>query len=326
MREAAFLKQNADKWKQFESLLAESTRANPDQLADLFVQLTDDLSYARTFYPQSKTTQYLNTLAIRVHQAIYRNKKESRSRFITFWKQEVPLVMWESRKEMLYALIIFVVAMAIGVLSAANDDAFVRLILGDSYVNQTLANIDNGDPMAIYKGSDEISMFSYITFNNIRVSFFAFVAGLLFSFGTAYVLFQNGVMLGAFEYFFHERDLLFTSILSIWIHGTLEISAIIIAGGAGLVLGNSLLFPGTYSRRASFMRGAKQGVKIIVGLLPIFIIAGFLESFVTRYTDMPIAVSAGIILCSLGFVLWYFILYPRSLYRQASLDAARATA
>ena len=320
MREAAFLKQNADKWKEFESLLAHSKGANPDQLADLFVQLTDDLSYARTFYPQSKTTQYLNTLAMRVHQAIYRNRKERSNRFVTFWKEELPLVMWESRREMLYSVAIFVIAMVVGALSAANDDSFVRLILGDSYVNMTLQNIEKGDPMAVYKSSDEVSMFATITFNNIRVSFMAFVAGLALSFGTGYILFQNGVMLGSFQYFFHERDLLLTSILSIWIHGTLEISAIVIAGGAGLVMGNSILFPRTWSRRESFMRGAKRGLKIVVGLLPIFITAGFLESFVTRYTDMPVFVSGTIILASLGFVVWYFVIYPRQLYYRA-LDA-----
>lgn len=314
MREAAFLKQNADRWKEFESLLAKSGRTDPDQLADLFVQLTDDLSYARTFYPSSKTTQYLNTLAMRVHQAIYRNKRERRNRFITFWKEEVPLVMWESRREILYAFTIFVLAIAVGALSAANDSTFVRLILGDSYVNMTLDNIEKGDPMAVYKKMEEAEMFAYITFNNIQVSLYAFVAGIFLSFGTAYILFSNGIMLGSFQYFFYEQGLLLTSILSIWIHGTLEISAIVIAGGAGLTIGNSILFPGTYSRRESFLRGARRGLKMIVGLVPVFIVAGMLESFVTRYTDMPVVLSTTIILSSLAFVLWYFVIQPRRMY------------
>jgi len=314
MREAAFLRQNADKWKQFETLLAQSKRTDPDQLADLFVQLTDDLSYARTFYPKSKATQYLNMLAMRVHQAIYRNRRERGNRFITFWKEEVPGVMWEARREILYSFIFFVLAIAIGALSSANDPTFVRLILGDSYVNMTEQNIDKGDPMAVYKQMEEVGMFAFITFNNIRVSFMVFIMGLLFSVGSVYMLFQNGVMLGAFQYFFHERGLLLTSVLSVWIHGTLEISAIVIAGGAGLVMGNSILFPGTFSRRESFLRGARRGLKMIVGLVPVFITAGFLESFVTRYTEMPVVLSAAIILGSLAFVVWYFVIHPRRLY------------
>jgi len=310
MQEVAFLKQNADKWKQFEALLANRQHANPDALADLFVQLTDDLSYARTFYPASKTTQYLNGLAAKVHQAIYRNKKEERSRFVTFWQEELPALMGQSRRELLCAFVIFIVAALIGVVSSANDDMFVRVIMGDSYVNMTLENIEKGDPMAVYKKMNEVDMFLGITFNNIRVSLYAFVMGVLLAFGTAFVLFQNGVMLGAFQYFFYQKGALLQSVLTIWIHGTLEISAIIIAGSAGLVIGNSILFPGTFTRTQSFMAGAKKGLKIVMGLVPIFIIAGFLESFVTRHTAMPMALGLGIIGASLIFVVWYFILYP----------------
>src|SRR3546814_13017991 len=84
-------------------------------------------------------------------------------------------------------------------------------------------------------------------------------------------------MLGAFQFFFYQKGLLLTSVLSIWIHGTLEISAIIIAGSAGLVMGNSLLFPGTWSRLESFRRGARRGLKIVIGLVPVFITAALLE-------------------------------------------------
>ena len=87
------------------------------------------------------------------------------------------------------------IALIIGVFSAANNDSFVRLILGDSYVNMTSENISKGDPMAVYKQMNQVDMFLGITFNNIRVSFFAFMLGILFSFGTAYILFSNGIML-----------------------------------------------------------------------------------------------------------------------------------
>ena len=318
MREAAFHRQNAERWKQFEALLAQRHAADPDRLGELFVQVTDDLSFARTFYPESRTTRYLNALAMQVHQAIYRNKRERSGRLVTFWKYELPLVIRAHHRELLYSFLIFTISMAIGALSAANDDQFVRLILGDEYVNMTLENIEKGDPMAVYKKMGEADMFFAITFNNIRVSFLAFAMGLFLSAGTASVLFQNGVMLGAFQTFFEQKGLLLQSILSVWIHGTLEISAIVIAGCAGLVMGNSILFPGTYSRTQSFMNGAREGVKIAVGLVPIFIVAGFLESFVTRYTRMPVALSAGIILTSLAFVVWYFILYPINLHRRAT--------
>jgi uncharacterized membrane protein SpoIIM required for sporulation len=310
VKEVTFLRKNKDKWKQFDSLLIVKGKKNPDELADLFIQLTDDLSYSRTFYPESNTTRYLNSIASRVHQAIYRTKKESRGRFRQFWGSELPKIIFNYRKTLFVSFLIFATSILIGIISSAYDDTFVRLILGDSYVNMTLENINDNDPLAVYKKMNQIDMFLGITFNNIRVSFFAFMCGLLLSFGTGLVLFYNGVMLGAFQYLFYEHNLLWKSILVVWIHGTLEISAIIIAGCAGLVLGNSILFPGTFSRLASFRRGAKDGLKIVTGLIPIFIIAGFLGSFVTRYTDMPLIISLFIILGSLAFIIWYFIIFP----------------
>lgn len=310
MKEITFLNQNADKWEKFESLITSKGDSDPDLMADLFVQLTDDLSFSKTNYPKSKTTSYLNALASRVHQEIYKNKKEKSGRIFHFWKFELPFIFKNSHKQLFYSFLIFSIAMLIGIVSSAFDDTFVRLILGDSYVNMTLENIDKGDPMAVYKSMNQIDMFFGITINNIRVAFICFVLGILFSFGTGVMLLYNGIMLGAFQYFFYAKGLLLQSVLVIWIHGTLEISAIIIAGCAGLVMGNSILFPGTYSRSASFIRGAKQGVKIVIGLIPVFILAGFLESFVTRYSQMPMWLSLSIIGSSLLFILGYFIIYP----------------
>ncbi|MGB3947234.1 MAG: stage II sporulation protein M [Bacteroidia bacterium] len=310
MKEITFLNQNADKWQQFETLISTKGNSDPDLMADLFIQITDDLSYSKTNYPKSKTTQYLNSIAARVHQEIYKNKKEKSNRIASFWKYELPFIFKHSHKQLLYAFLIFSVSMLIGIVSSAYDDNFVRLILGDRYVNMTLDNIDKGDPMAVYKSMNQVDMFLGITINNIQVAFMCFALGLFFSFGTGAVLFYNGVMLGSFQYFFYSKGLLLPSMLTIWIHGTLEISAIVIAGCSGLVIGNSILFPKTYSRNVSFIKGAKQGVKIVIGLVPIFITAGFLESFVTRYTQMPIWLSLLIIGSSLLFIIGYFIIYP----------------
>ncbi|MFC5410483.1 stage II sporulation protein M [Larkinella bovis] len=316
MREAVFIKKNTEKWKAIErEPVTQNDRADPDVLTDHFIELTDDLSYARTFYPSSPVTRYLNGLAATMHRRLMRNKREDRNRFVQFWTLELPLLFRRSHRLLLVSFVVFLVAAALGWLSAANDELFVRLILGDEYVNMTLENIRKGDPLAVYKSRGQADMFLTITVNNIRVAFMAFVLGLFASFGTIAVMFQNGVMLGAFQYFFYERGLLLPSVLTIWIHGTLEISAIVIAGCAGLTVGNSLLFPGTWSRLESFKRGTKQGLKIVIGLVPVFIMAGFLESFVTRLPLHPVASSA-IILSSAAFIIWYFIWYPIQLEKK----------
>lgn len=310
MREAAFVRQNKEKWIAFEKAINLGSSTNPDELANGYIQLTNDLAYAQTYYAESKTLLYLNGLATQAHQKIYKNKKESRNRIKDFWLIEFPLFFKQYHYTLGIAFLIFSVATAIGSLSALNDATFVRLILGDAYVNETLNNIANGDPAAIYKGGSEIGTFLGITINNIRVAFLAFAFGVITSIGTAYILFSNGVMLGAFITFFYTKGVFFEANKQIWLHGTIEISVIIIAGCAGLIMGNSILFPKTYSRRLSFMKGAKDGLKVVVSTIPFFIVAGFIEGFITRYTSMPNWLAFFIIGSSLFLIIYYYLVYP----------------
>ena len=155
------------------------------------------------------------------------------------------------------------------------------------------------------------------------VSFYTFVLGILTSFMPGYSLFQNGVMVGCFDTFFYQHGLLSECLLTTMLHGTLELSSIVVAGAAGLAMGNGWLFPGTYSRLVSFQRGAKRGMKIIVGSVPLFIVAGFIESFITRHTEINNYVRLSIILLSFAFVVFYFIYLPykRNKYELSSREA-----
>lgn len=316
MREALFVKQNSGKWKSYEQLQASS----PDEVAERFIDITNDLAYAKTFYPKSKTTAYLNGLASVLHQSIYKNKKEDTNRFITFWKSELPVLFYTYRRQLLYALIFFVVSGAIGVLSAKYDDGFVRLIMGDSYVNMTNENIAKGDPFGVYKRQGPVSMFFLIAANNIYVSLLCFVSGVFLGIGPVFMLLRNGIMLGSFQYYFFSKGLGAASVLVIWIHGTLEISAIVMAGAAGLVLGHGLLFPKTYTRLQAFRNSAKDGTKIAIGIVPILIVAAFFEGFVTRYTQMPLWLSISILSGSLMFILWYVVIYPLQLNKRNQIS------
>ncbi|SKB81775.1 Uncharacterized membrane protein SpoIIM, required for sporulation [Salegentibacter holothuriorum] len=321
MREAAFVKQNKDKWLKFESRLQNKNNLRPEQLSNIYIEVSDHLSYSKTFYPKSNTTSYLNQLTVAAHQRIYKNKKESRNRFITFFTREFPLFFYSFQKQLLLSFLIFVLFSAVGAFSAASDHTFVRSILGDAYVNMTLQNIAEGDPMAVYKKMAETDMFLGITINNIRVSLMAFSMGILAGIGTVFILMQNAVMLGSFQYFFYDQGLLWESARTIWIHGTIEISVIIIAGCAGLVVGKSILFPGTYTRLISFVKGVKNGLKIVISTIPFFIIAGFLEGFVTRQTQMPDWLAILIIGSSLALILFYYIFYPHILHKKKIHEA-----
>tara|TARA_R110002167_G_scaffold27871_12_gene94586 strand:- start:2504 stop:3463 length:960 start_codon:yes stop_codon:yes gene_type:complete len=319
MREAAFVKQNKDKWAIFENALSNRTKISPDVLSDLYIEITDHLSYAKTFYAGSNTEFYLNSIASQAHQKIYRTKREPKNRIISFWKTEFPILFYHYQRELLIAFLVFSFFSMVGAFSAANEGDFVRSILGDGYVNMTLENIENNDPMGVYKKMGAFNMFLGITINNVRVAMMAFVLGITLGIGTLYALMQNGIMLGSFQYFFYEKGLLWESARSIWIHGTIEISVIIVAGCAGLVLANGILFPGTYTRLESFRMGVLDGLKIMLSTVPFFILAGFLEGFVTRHSEMPDWLAISIISASLVLVIFYYVIYPRQLHQTKTL-------
>jgi uncharacterized membrane protein SpoIIM required for sporulation len=117
-------------------------------------------------------------------------------------------------------------------------------------------------------------------------------------------------------YYFFYYGFVAVYVVNIWIHGTLEISGIIIAGAAGLVLGHGLLFPKTYTRFQAFKNSAKDGTKIALGLVPIILVAAFFEGFITRHTEMPLLLSISILAGSLFFIVWYVILYPSKLHKR----------
>ena len=320
MNEIRFIKLNGKRWQDFDQFLGKKQKSSPDHLAHLYIELTDDLAYAKTFFPKSKTTKYLNQITFKAHQQIFRRRKIGTNRLLNFFLFDYPLIIYNNRRHILYAFLIFLVSAIIGAVSLNLDDEFARAVLGDSYVNMTIDNIEKGDPLGIYDSTGQWEMFFSIAWNNIRVSFVAFASGILFTIGTYIILFQNGIMIGVFQFFFFQKNLLTFSVLTIWMHGTIEITSIIIASAAGLVMGTSLLFPGTYKRTYSFQKGAMQGVKMVAGLIPFFIIAAFIESFLTRHSEESLVLDALIIGLSGLFIIFYFYIYPYILTKKTNIN------
>ena len=322
MREAMFIKKNAEKWKEYQ----QSPTDNPDETAERFITLIDDLSYAKTFYPRSKVTRWVNGIAAGIYQSIYQNKKEKYSRIFQFWKFELPLLFKKYHRIFLFTTVCFLVFVAIGVFSSMNDEGFIRGVLGDNYVDMTEENIAKGDPFGVYKDENPFSMFMLIAFNNIKVSFLAFIGGFTLGAYSLMIMWGNGLMLGCFQYMFFSKGLGIKSVLVIWIHGTLEISAIVLAATAGFILANGILFPGTYSRAHSFKQGVKDAAKVLICLVPVFITAAFFESYVTHlmsqtfdkdsHTGLPVWASIVILALSFSFITWYFIILPIRLHKK----------
>jgi uncharacterized membrane protein SpoIIM required for sporulation len=322
MREGMFIKKNVDKWNGYQR----SKTNNPDETAERFVTLMDDLAYSKTFYPQSKVTKWINGIAAGTYLSIYTNRKEKYSRILVFWKYELPLLFRKYHRVLLFAFLLFALFTLIGIFSSIKDQGFIRGVLSDEYVDQTAVNISKGDPFGIYRSDNPFSTFVEIAMNNIFVAVLMVVGGLTFGVVTIKLVWDNGLMLGAFQYMFFQHGLGIQSIMVIWIHGTLEILSFVIASTAGFIIANSILFPKTYSRKISFSWGVSDALKIMIVLVPLFIVAAFFETYVTHlmsntYTSkhsggLPVWLSAMILLGSLSFIVWYFVIYPIRLYKK----------
>lgn len=319
MREVAFIKQNKEKWLSFERAIVNKNVNDPDILASQYISVINDLAYAQTYYPKSAVIRYLNQLSANAYQKIYKTKTTDTSRIISFWKTEVPLICYQYRSFIYIAFAVFFTFTFIGAISAANDGEFVRSILGDNYVNMSLENIEAGDPVAVYKSGSNWGSFIGITINNLKVGIIAFVLGVFLGIGTLYIMFKNCIMLGSFQYFFYDKGVFWESVRGIWIHGAMEIFAIVIECAAGLILGASILFPATHSRYTSFKIGAKTGIKILISTFPFTFAAGFLEGFITRYSNiMPHWLSVSIILITLSIISYYYLIYPFKIQKQVT--------
>lgn len=315
MTETEFVNKNKVDWKRLSELI-KSSKYDTEELNKLFVKVSGDLSYAQTNYPRRMVRVYLNELVIGVFDKIHTAKKKNIfEQLINFYNDTLPKVIIRNQYAFIASLAIFLVATIIGIYSTFENPDFTRFVLGDQYMSMTEENIQNDDPMAVYKSKDESIMFLGITINNIRVAIVTFVFGIFTSIGTGLVLLYNGIMLGTFFTFFYIKGYLSEALLTVWIHGTIEISSIIIAGSAGIIMGNSIINPGSYTRTQSLTKGAREAFLIIASTIPMFIMAGFLESFVTRHTDMPTFVSISIIFVSLWVILWIYAFHPYKIYK-----------
>ena len=310
MKENVCIQKNQDKWKKASDELNINSWQSPDVLADMYLDITSDLAYAQTHYPESQIIDSLNNLAFRMHNTIYKKKSGGFKRFVEIWTKDIPKIMYESRKMLWLSFIAFMVFTLFGMISQLHDQDYARTVMGEGYVDMTIHNINQGKPTDVYSSSPEVSSFLAITLNNLLVDLKTFAAGIFTSLGTILILFFNGIMLGCFQTFFFQYGVGWESVLAIWQHGALEIPACIISGAAGITLGHGWLFPKTYSRMEAFKISAKKGLKIMLAIIPITVIAGFIEGFITRHTELPTSLRITTIVIEFAFIIFYFIILP----------------
>jgi uncharacterized membrane protein SpoIIM required for sporulation len=278
-----FLQSRVGKWKRLEELTARASRLRLTNLSGdevrefgrLYRRTAADLAIAREESRDQRLINYLNHLVGRAHGAIYRSESSGFGVFASFFRYELPAVFRKTFGYTLAAFLVFMAAAAFAFGMSFVDEGFADRIAPRlreeiaAHRNWTEA-VNQANPLAS----------TSIQANNITVTFLAFAGGILVGLGTLWVLFQNGLLFGIVmglcaRYEFWDIPVFVTA------HGAIELTAIFIAGGAGLMIGKALLMPGNLRRIDALVENGQDAIKLILGCIPMLLIAGLIEGFIS---------------------------------------------
>lgn len=279
-----FLKENRATWAELEHLLARTakhpkrvTADEIDRITLLYKKTSAHLAFIRTYYPQDETTFYLNQLVAEAHNFTYKHSYTSDHRLIRFF-QTYFVGLIEKRLAFIgIAFLLFLLGAIFGFSSVYTDPLNLYAVLPSEIA-------ENIDPERTGEGHDQINspiISTMIMTNNIKVAFLAFVSGISFGLFTIYLLVYNGLIIGALAVVFLQAGKTYEFWAYILPHGIIELTAIFIAGGAGLYMGYRMVVPGRYSRKYQLLEAAKESAQLLLGTLPLFVVAGVIEGFIT---------------------------------------------
>ncbi len=280
-RLGTFIASNRPLWSELEDLLKDfnKTKASKeelDNLGSIYRRVSAHLAYAQTYFPQHDVTHYLNGLVARAHNIIYGTSGKSDGlAIVRFFTRDFPNRFYERLRFFLIALLLFL---------TAGCFAFGSVMINPDYAYAFLPVeiLESVDPHSVGQNQwDPHVASSYIMVNNIKVAFMCFAFGAVFGVGTVYVLIVNGFLLGALAAIFHRAGESYVFWAFIWPHGVIELTAIFIAGAAGLSLAYAFFVPGERTRMESYKQEGKVTVQLILGVVPLLVIAGIIEGYLT---------------------------------------------
>lgn len=316
MTEARFVKQNRSKWEDYKLMADVHNLYSPGELGEAYLRLCSDLAFAQSHYPGTPVCDYLNSLSLQYHHILYSRHPQRWKELLHFFTYDVPVSFYESRRYLLFALVLLLLGEAIGILSQHLNPEFFDDYFGYYYAEMTRSNIREGNPMGVYGMDDEWEMYLAIALNNIIVGLRMFMNGLLTPFFVIYVTLTNGVMMGCFDMFFAQQGLLSDALIAPNEHGSLELPALVISSAAGIQLGMGWFFPGSKTRMKALRDSALRSVTMALATIPIFAVAAFIESYITRHQEWPMAMRISIVLLGIVFIIYYCVILPRQLARK----------
>ncbi len=310
-------------WNRLEQLVTLSgssgvTALSPtdlQELALLYRQIAADLASVREDSTSTNLAHYLNQLLGRAHNIIYMGRKtESRSIF-TFYRYTYPAIFRETFSNTLAAFLIFLCAAVAGCLLSLNDPSFPMHVLGPRMIQSIEQNKMWTESIVTVKPVAS----SQILTNNISVSIVTYAMGITAGIGTVWLMLLNGLMLGVVGTACWEGHMSLPLWSFVAAHGVLELPAIFIAGGAGFLIARGLLFPGALPRGESLVRAGKQSAKLFFGTIPLLLIAGFIEGFISP-SDLPIPMKFGLAAGLFTLLILYLFFTGKSASAEAESD------
>jgi uncharacterized membrane protein SpoIIM required for sporulation len=286
-----FSKKHREEWKQLEQMANVLSKRRNAVTGDditkfyrLYQKAAQNLSYCQTYFPQNEITIYLNGLVSKSHNLIYKDQVSSIKQIRQFFSTKFIGLLLEQWKFVIAAMILFAIGAIGSYFSVLNDPLHIYSLLPPEITqNVSHENLGKGG-----RAVDSALMSTTIMTNNIRVAVLAFAGGITFGLLTIYLLVSNGIIMGSLAALFWHHGKTYAFWAYIVPHGMIELTAIFIAGGAGLLMGYKLLVPGNYSRAYQLKYQAKRSVQLLLGTIPLFVIAGIIEGFIT-----PAAIPLG---------------------------------
>jgi uncharacterized membrane protein SpoIIM required for sporulation len=267
----------------------------------LYRQVAADLSAVRSDRASGTLEEYLNGLLSRAHNRIYTGRKSGFLSIFRFLAYDYPRAFRKMFPYVAVSFAIFLAGAALGTVLTLSRPEFMRVMLGP----EMLETIDHHKMWTESIVSMKPQESSRIMTNNISVSFMAFAGGILAGLGTIFLMFENGLQMGVISTACSQAHMAIDLFSFVAAHGALELPSIFIAGGAGLRLATALLFPGMLSRRDSLASGGKEAVRLLAGVVPLLVVAGTLEAFLSP-SGAPVAakfIVGGVLFLGLGFWL-----------------------
>jgi uncharacterized membrane protein SpoIIM required for sporulation len=270
-------------WDRLAALAAEcqgagARRLSRDQLRELallYRQVANDLSVVRQDGTARSTAHMLNQLLGRTHNIIYSSRRRSFLDVLIFLRKDYPRHFRRLLPYTLAAIALFAAGLLLGALLTVTRHGFMEGLLGPSMV-ETIRHHQMWTHSIVGMKPQESSR---IMTNNLSVTFITFAAGITAGLGTLWLIFFNGLLMGVIATACQQAHMSRDLWSFVCPHGSLELPAIFIAGGAGLRLASGMLFPGLYSRRDSIARAGREAVRLVAGIIPMLMIAGTIEGF-----------------------------------------------